>query len=266
MAVAAVSGGLGGPMRQLRSHGSASTDQPRLLLLPATTPFSMLHLSLLHLPRDQPIDPYQAHQLAWKAFSDRVEGDRPFLFSLEKRPTHHSLLVQSRTAPSWDFLGGRGEVQTKTFDPSLIEPGTRLQFFLRANPTVDRKGFKDEKKRRIAVGINPELAFQRMGRPEDAPTTPDAVAAWRRNELLGWLERKGGDGGFRVDEAEPGPIIERRLVRSLNQRTRPMTFHEVEFTGTLEVTDAKEFVRTLEQGVGRGKAFGYGLLMIRSAK
>ena len=158
----------------------------------------------------------------------------------------------------------RGKVQTKSFDPKQIEPGSKLQFFLRANPTVDRKGFKDDKKRRIAVGINPHLAFQRMGRPNEAPTTPTAIAEWRRMELIGWLKRKGEAGGFQVVDAEPGPIIERRIVRSVRQRSRPMTLHEVEFTGALKVTNVDAFVHALEQGIGRGKAFGYGLLMVRS--
>ncbi len=223
----------------------------------------MLHLSLLQLRRDRPLDPYQAHQLVWKAFPDTPEGDRPFLFSLDHRSTHHSLLVQSTTAQSWDFLGDRGSVQTKSFDPSLIGAGTELRFFLRANPTVDRKGFKDGKKRRVAVGINPELAFRRMGRPEDAPSTPSAIAKWRREELIDWLKRKGEDGGFRIEEAEPGPIIERRIVRDVRQRARPITLHEVEFTGTLKVADQESFARTLGTGLGRGKAFGYGLLMVR---
>jgi len=44
-----------------------------------------------------------------------------------------------------------------------------------------------------------------------------------------------------------------------------MTFHEVEFTGILRSTDRQVFGHTCAFGLGRGKAFGYGLLMIRSA-
>src|SRR5690625_4668671 len=181
----------------------------------------MLHLSLLHLPRAlsrwRHLDSYQAHQIIWKAFPNVKKGERPFLFSLNNSPHDHSLLVQSTTAPSWDFLGDRGSVQTKTFDPSLIGAGTELRFFLRANPTVDRKGFKDGKNRRVAVGINPELAFRRMGRPEDAPSTPSAIAKWRREVLIDWLKRKGEDGWFRIEEAEPGPIIALRIGRDARE-------------------------------------------------
>ncbi len=225
----------------------------------------MLHLSLVHLPRKRALDPYQAHQLAWKAFPDVQEAQRPFLFSLEHRPVHHSLLVQSTEQPDWNFLDGRGHVQTKVFDPARIDSGSELRFFLRANPTVDRKGFDDEKKRRVAVGINPKRAFERMGRPDDAPTTARDIAAWRRSELIGWIERKGKSGGFEVLDVEPGPIVARRIVRNAQQRSKPMTFHEVEFTGLLKVANTGAFIATLSNGIGRGKAFGYGLLMVRAA-
>jgi len=231
----------------------------------------MLHLSLLHLPRARPrwrhLDPYQAHQLVWKAFPDVPRGERPFLFSLDERGAHQSLLVQSTRPADWAFLGGGAAVQTKAFDPGRIPTGTPLRFFLRANPTVDRRGFGDGKQRRVAVGINPEQAFRQMGRPEETPSTPAEKAAWREGELREWLERQGRRGGFVVDRVEVGPIVARRIVRTENGRPRgrPMTFHEVEFTGALRVVDGEAFAVTCGCGVGRGKAFGYGLLMVRPA-
>lgn len=233
----------------------------------------MLYVSLIHLPRRRPrrrhLDPYQAHQLAWKAFPEtpRNTGARPFLFSLDARGPNHSLLVQSTRAPDWSFLDEEARVQTRSFDPERIPPDTPLRFFLRANPTVDRKGFHDGKKRRVAVGINPELAFQRMGRPEDTPTKPEAIAAWRDAELRDWLVRQGARRGFAVENCAPGPIVARRIVRTERGRPRgrAMTFHEVEFTGTLRIIDPAAFEKTCREGLGRGRAFGYGLLMVRPA-
>ena len=231
----------------------------------------MLHLSLLRLPRSHPrwhhLDPYQAHQLAWKAFLEVPRGERPFLFSLDERGSHHSLLVQSTRPPDWTFLDSEAVVQAKTFDPGQVPADEPLRFFLRSNPTVDRRGFRDGKKRRVAVGANPDLAFQQMGRPQDAPTTLAEKAAWRSGQLCDWLQRQGNRSGFGVDACEPGPIVARRVVRTENGRPkgRSMTFHEVEFTGTLRITDREAFARTCAAGLGRGKAFGYGLLMVRPA-
>ena len=40
-------------------------------------------------------------------------------------------------------------------------------------------------------------------------------------------------------------------------------FSTVDFSGELQVTDVQKFEQALFQGIGRAKAFGYGLLVIR---
>lgn len=231
----------------------------------------MLHLSLLQLPRSRKrwrqLSPYQAHQLIWKAFDGVPRGERPFLFSLDDRKLYHSLLVQSDRGPDWSFLNGDGQIRTKTFDPARHAAGARLRFFVRANPTVDRKGYRDGKTRRIAVGINPEQAFAQLGRPNEAPNTLVEKARWREQQLREWLERKGADGGFEIEEMAAGPIVPRTIGRDDRPaRGRgPITIHEVELTGTLRVTDSAAFADTTARGIGRARSFGYGLLMVRPA-
>lgn len=41
-----------------------------------------------------------------------------------------------------------------------------------------------------------------------------------------------------------------------------LTFSSVLFEGELEITDANAFRQTLAQGIGSGKAYGFGLLSI----
>lgn len=233
----------------------------------------MLYLSLLHLSVDHPrwsqLDPYHAHQIVWKAYPGHTGGDRPFLFSLDRYGSHYSLLVQSSVPPDWSFLEDDADVSQKSVNPEQVPTGTSLRFFLRANPTVDRKGYPDGKTRRVAVGTNPELVFKQMGSPEKTPMEPSAVARWRDKELKAWLQRHGQRSGFRIveDEVITGPIVSRKIVRTENGRPkgRPMIFHEVEFTGLLQVEDMDAFKDAWSGGIGRGKAFGYGMLMIRPA-
>lgn len=237
----------------------------------------MLHLSLLRLPRRDPawrtLDPYQAHQLAWKAFSGFERGDRPFLFHLSQRAGAHSLLVQSRAAPDWSFLGEGADVRTKRLDPGRFEREGKLSFFLRANPTADQRQ-PDGTTRRSGVGLNPRRAFERMGRPGEEPSDPEGIAAWRAAELRRWLDRRAEASGFVVEQCEAGPIVSRTIWRPRQAdaqsgaagkrgKGRRMTFHEVEYTGTLRVTDATKFARVCAEGLGRGRAYGYGLLMLR---
>lgn len=42
-------------------------------------------------------------------------------------------------------------------------------------------------------------------------------------------------------------------------------FSSVDFTGELQITDIEKFQRILFNGLGRSKAFGCGLLMIKRA-
>ena len=57
--------------------------------------------------------------------------------------------------------------------------------------------------------------------------------------------------GLRSGRPERGPAIKQKL-----------TFAGVLFDGHLEVTDASLFYETIRQGVGPGKAYGFGLLSV----
>lgn len=222
----------------------------------------MLHLSLLHLPRDdarwRALDLYQAHQLVWKAFPDLPRGDRPFLFSLDARGRNHSLLVQSTHAPAWSFLGDEARIQSKTFDPSRFSAGDMLGFFVRSNPTVSRRHGEGRGKRQ-PLGL---------GRAEEQARTGEEPPE-REEQIRAWLQRQGERGGFRIEAEEclVGPSV-RRVIARTRERDRPrqpMVLHEVELTGRLTITDVDDFKQTLAQGIGRARAFGFGLLMLKPA-
>jgi CRISPR system Cascade subunit CasE len=223
----------------------------------------MLHLSLIQLPKAslnwRQVDPYEAHQVIWKAFPGVERGSRPFLFNLNDRVSHHSLLVQSQEVPDWGFLDSSASVQHKSFDPNGIVSGTHLHYYLRANPTADRRGFSDGKTRRVAVGSNRAHLADQMGVSEaDVPS--------REELLIEWMARKGEVFGFALQKCQPGPTVARRIIRHSDMRLRKpaMTIHEVEFTGLLQVEHPDQFARACTYGLGRARAFGYGLLMIRS--
>jgi CRISPR system Cascade subunit CasE len=46
------------------------------------------------------------------------------------------------------------------------------------------------------------------------------------------------------------------------QRKKPVTLLAVTYEGILKVTDAEKFRQTLTDGIGRGKAFGMGMLTV----
>ena len=235
----------------------------------------MLHLSLLHLPKSDPrwrnLSLYQAHQVAWKAFPDVKK--RPFLYHLQEHAGHFGLLVQSHQPPDWSGLPDI-EVDLRTVDLHQAQVGDTFSFSLRANPTVEREGYADGKRRRVAVSANVDLRKARAA-ARGLDVTEETFD--RETTLLRWLARKGERGGFALVgplEAVPerychaGPTITHRIYRTSPERRsrhrteRPITIHGCDFTGRLHVTDAEAFARTRAVGIGKGKAFGFGLLMV----
>jgi CRISPR system Cascade subunit CasE len=93
----------------------------------------------------------------------------------------------------------------------------------------------------------------------------------REDEQIAWLERKGETSGFRLLTVQARPDVQdiRTATRPVAFGMRPVTgrmsFGNVLFDGRLQVTDAEVFRRTLTQGIGSGKAFGFGLLSVAPA-
>lgn len=238
-------------------------------------PTSMLHLSLLRLAKSDPrwrnLSSYEAHQVVWKAFSG--QGQRPFLYHLQEHADHYGLLVQSQRPPDWSGLPGV-EIGLKIVDPARVQAGDAFSFALRANPTAQREGYSDGKRRRVAVSANVELRKERAAaRGLDV----DEETFDRETTLLQWLARKGERGGFALIgslEAGPerrchaGPTVTYTIYRTAPEQRhgkrleRPITVHGCDYTGLLRVTDAEAFARTRTRGIGRARAFGFGLLML----
>ena len=226
----------------------------------------MLYLSLLTLPRTASrwrfLQPYQLHQVLWKGFSD-ISGkipDNRFLYRHDEREQEHSVLVQSAVAPDWSFLESETDgtcTQVKKFDLGAFSEGTRFRFLLRANPVVLRRGYPgegrrgEEKRRLIPVGSDRQRMAKRLGLSIDRFPS-------REEQLLDWLQKKGKGGGFELMDCVPGPNHD-YVVRRVRKEP-PLTLTGVEFEGILRITDSNSFATTLQQGIGRGKGFGFGLL------
>ncbi len=228
----------------------------------------MLHLSLLVLPRDarrwQFLQPYELHQLLWKAFPglDREASDGRFLYRYDEHEHAHSVLVQSVNRPDWSFIDDEAEgsiSRVKMFDPAAFPGGTHLRFFLRANPVVLRCGYTGigrngkDKRRLIPVGSDRRRMAERMG--VDIGTVPS-----RDEQLVEWLRRKGGEGGFELIHCTPGPGRDHLLSRSAQEP--PITITGVDFEGVVRVLDPAAFARSLGRGIGRAKGFGFGMLSV----
>jgi CRISPR-associated protein Cas6/Cse3/CasE subtype I-E len=73
-----------------------------------------------------------------------------------------------------------------------------------------------------------------------------------------WLERHAAAGGFRVIGADHSTS-----KRWIDRKGRRFWIDDTVFFGRLAVTDEALFTRTMESGLGHGRAWGFGLLQIR---
>jgi CRISPR system Cascade subunit CasE len=196
----------------------------------------------------------------------RVETDR------QQGPI--TLLVQSGPPPDWSRLpdgyclqlAGIENPQSKCIDEqyAALHAGQRLAFRLRANPTrVDPRTCTEGRRRGKRVDLRGE------------------------EQWLRWLWRKGQMAGFGLISIETGRLLERApqlpgnvpAVRvtaqsrqwgrreamqaaSRDSRGNPLIFASVLFEGMLEITEANRFRQALVEGIGSGKAYGFGLLSI----
>lgn len=204
-----------------------------------------------------------AHRLVWTMFSTDATL-RPFLYREEAsslavgRAARCAFFILSQQPPGDG--GGLFMVETKPFSPQL-SPGDRLRFSLRANPTVQRSETVDGKRitRRHDVVMH---ALHSLAPPARSAARSSII----REAGLAWLERQGGNSGFRIPDPARVSVdgYEQFLVDPEGRRRGARAVHSrLEFDGELEVIDPAAFVARLASGFGRAKAFGNGLMLIR---
>ena len=161
---------------------------------------------------------------------DRL-GDKLFILILsEEKPDLRGMASQ---------FGTENPPETRTYDPLLqrIKEGSRWRFRLRANPTKSLKN-------------------------------ADAVSARGRVKACGvieeqrqWLLNRAEKHGFLLYEND-FDVKESCWCRFEKKDKRKVSILSVTYEGVLEVTDAEKFKELLCNGIGRGKAYGMGIMTV----
>lgn len=225
-----------------------------------------MHLSRLELDLRHPAvlrdlsDLQRMHRRVMSGFPDLLEASTPrkdlqVLHRVEWAPRLPTavLLVQSSGAPDWSklpegFLAREGQVSTLTQLEAGFSSGKRYRFRLRANPT---KRIESASKAERLAGV------RRAGRR--VPLLPDA---WPD-----WLAKQGLRNGFRILAALEQPDLGPGGGQALGSKAgadgqHALTYLAVRFDGLLEVTEPEAFCRAWKEGLGPGKAYGFGLLSL----
>jgi CRISPR system Cascade subunit CasE len=83
------------------------------------------------------------------------------------------------------------------------------------------------------------------------------------NAGIKWLEDRGGKLGFDFDPKKIR-IFEYQQHRIKRRNRKPyIQFSSLDYNGILTVTDSDRFYGTLMNGIGRSKAFGCGLMLVK---
>ena len=141
--------------------------------------------------------------------------------------------VRATAVPDWSRLPVGVSASPVQTSERTWEAGELVAMTCDANATKDRameRGPNGARKQGLRVGL----------------TQP--------GDLRDWFTRKGMQSGFVVQDLDAVPLGARR-------GTQGLSLWIVRFTATVLVVDPVAFVAAWAQGIGRGRAFGAGMLV-----
>lgn len=144
--------------------------------------------------------------------------------------------------------------------PEVFAAGRRLDFEVRVRPVRRRERPDGTFERDVFL-----IACDRAG----SGTTVD-----RARVYAAWLDERLSDGGARLlPDAGGQPVCRLDLFhrsrvarRDAGRQLRWIEGPDAVLSGRLAVTESDRFAAMLARGVGRHRAFGYGMLLLRPAE
>lgn len=181
-------------------------------------------------------DVHKLHQRIMQAFPnekrDQARADWQVLFRQE--PESDVVLVSSAIEGDWSQLpaGYLLQHQSKPFEVEKVPfmLGQMLQFRLKANPSK-----RDNQSRKL-------------------------IGLFREVDQLEWLGRQGDRNGFGIRGVDV--IQTPKIFGSKGASKNPIRLETVLYQGVLEVMEPTQLVGAIQQGIGRGKSYGCGLLSV----
>ena len=195
---------------------------------------SALHLSRADVKALGIKDTYSLHIAVYSLFDDIRTED-------EKQKSISSGILY---ADKGGDIRGRKILMLSNRQPNIPEHGE-----LSIKKIAD--SFLDYENYRFEVVMNPTKR-ENLSRK--------IIALRTREEIAAWFIEKSPQWGFTVspEHLQVGEIE----VKRFEKNGHPVTQGQAKLTGRLTVCDKEKFVQSFQTGIGRGKAFGCGLLQI----
>ena len=141
--------------------------------------------------------------------------------------------------------------------PTSWQQGLRVGFETRIRPVV----------RRSRRGSNPKAGEVDAFLAEAVQHPPDGMKRSREAVYIEWLTNKLEQrGGVRVDPDHTTLVSFRRKRATYQVHGRTSEGPDAILRGMLTIIDSNAFTELLARGVGRHRAYGYGMLLLRPAR
>ncbi|HEY0929903.1 MAG TPA: type I-E CRISPR-associated protein Cas6/Cse3/CasE [Gemmatimonas sp.] len=188
------------------------------------------------------------HHLMWSLFADSPDRKRDFLWR-EHRPGEYYVVADR--APE-DRLGLFDVWPARHYDPRLVV-GDRLEFELRVNATVSRSMGRQQRGVRSDVLMHAIHGLDKAGRSEARRERVQDVARV-------WMSAQGDRAGYELETLD---VQSYNVWHMPRREAKDATFGVLDVRGVLRVRDPEPMRSALFNGLGRAKAFGCGLMLVR---
>lgn len=200
---------------------------------------SVLHLDRKAVQALKINDAYGLHKAVYSLFPDvrsaeEKQASKPsgFLYADQGGDyKSRKILLLSDREPMKQIDSQYGEVQSKTISADFLQHDA-YRFKVVVNPTR-----RDNVSRKL-VPVK--------GR--------DAIAQW-------FMERAQASWGFSLESSQL-QVDSTDVLTFKDKSQRQITLAQAQVQGVLQVIDRQQFIQSFSQGIGRGRAFGCGLLQI----
>ncbi len=195
---------------------------------------SALHLSRANVKALKITDAYSLHRVVYDLFDDVRSPE-------DKQKSIPSGILYADKGGDFD---GRKILILSNRQPNIPEHGE-----LSIKKIAD--SFLDYENYRFEVVMNPTKRENQSRK---------IIALRKREDIADWFITKALQWGF---EVSPEHLEVREIeVKHFEKGGQTVTQGQAKLIGRLTVTDKIKFVQSFQNGVGRGRAFGCGLLQV----
>lgn len=173
------------------------------------------------------------HKMIMKAFSNNISRKvHRVLFRVEQEKEKTVIYVMSLGIGNWDVLKDSGFNVVNTRNLAVLMDNTyegdRYRFNIAINP------------KQVVTGGGSRVLYNKDAKK--------------------WLEEKAKKSGFRIVKA----YQKSRETLTVERSTGTFNVYREVWTGELEVTDRTRFWDTFQDGIGPGKPYGCGMMLLKS--